>query len=147
MKDGNYTLTIGNEKIILLIVDDFSAMQVIENDPQSQLNVTEVEFKKITEFIGSSNGYNKKNYAIVIVWKIHQTRFVPHRRYKLEDPVIAQKIHYGSQIDKIIHKTVDGEAYVFVEDALNLPQRASIKTKTTDMNRYHMEVLDQDWPE
>ena len=142
MKDGNFTLTIGKEKIILTIVDDFTAMQVLENDPQSQLNVTEVEFKKIVEFIASANGYSKKNYAIVIVWKIHQTRFVPHRRYKLEDPVIAHKIHYGSQIDKIIHKTVDGEAYVFVEDAFNGPQRASIKTKTTDINRYLMYVLD-----
>ena len=71
MKDGNFTLTIGKEKIILTIVDDFTAMQVLENDPQSQLNVTEVEFKKIVEFIASANGYSKKNYAIVIVWKIH----------------------------------------------------------------------------
>ena len=43
--------------------------------------------------------------------------------------------------------TADGEAYVFVEDAINSYHKASIKTKTTDLNRYHMGVLDQTWPE
>ena len=71
LKDGNYTLTIGDEKINLVIIDDFKKMQVLENDPQSQLNITEVEFKRISAFQGSLNGYSKKNYAIIIVWKIH----------------------------------------------------------------------------
>ena len=58
LKDGSFALTIGEESINLLIFDDFKAMQVLENDPQSQLNVTEVEFKKIEKFNGSLNGYS-----------------------------------------------------------------------------------------
>ena len=74
----------------------------------------------------------------MIVWKLKDDKLRQFRRYKLNDPYIFQKIHYGSQIDKIIHKTHDGVAYVYYKDYEDYKgATAAIK----------IGVLDQTWPE
>ena len=75
--------------------------------------------------------------ATITVWKIKKGELRPHRIYYLNDPVITSKLHFRSEIDKIIHKTVDGDAYVYYRDYKSDQAHKVIK----------IGILDQTWPD
>ena len=54
--------------------------------------------------------------ALVRVWEIKDYLLKPVRIYYLRDPVIKDKLHEHSPLDKIIHTTLDGEAYFLYKD-------------------------------
>lgn len=100
-----------------------------------QRKINEVQFVSFERLEQSDEKKAKKIIATVTVWKLKQKQLSPHRIYQLNDPIITSKIHYGSALDKIIHKTSDGDAFVFYNDYSRGSQRKRIG------------ILDQSWPD
>ena len=94
-------------------------MTVHEGELQNQSDkgtlINSIEFFRKKPMKSKAN----KLVATVIVWKLESDKLRQHRRYILDDPYIVSKIHHGSKIDKIIHKTSDGVAYVYYKDYKN----------------------------
>ena len=69
----------------------------------------------------------------------------------MNDPVKTSQTYYGSEIDKIIHKTEDGHAYVFFDSTDDLEHQVSSprhhrRHQSSLTHSYKIGVIDQKWP-